>query len=190
MSIELQVMMEWMNIVMCRCDRRSIQGHMESCWRHGWGLCKGKVVNLAIMDLHIVVLRRNVFFFLCVEHLFALVDECCTWIVWTHYFESSVQLKKLPLVPGDFWQILCAFSLIILCVFSLFSVINFLMIKNRCLSPHLSIPSWYGNSFCGDKKLHKCIYFKTLYISNSIHGASWFITNEETATGSCACNFN
>lgn len=21
------------------------------------------------------------FFFVCVEHLFALVDECCTWIV-------------------------------------------------------------------------------------------------------------
>ncbi len=159
MSIELQVM-EWMNIVnvqvwqkinsrthgvMLKTWVRSLQRQSCKLSHHGFTLCG---------------LEKEwfFFFFVCVEHLFALVDECCTWIVWTHYFESSVQLKKLPLVPGDFWQILCAFSLLILCVFSLLSVINFLMIKKGCLSPHLSIPSWCGNNFCGDKKLHR-VYF-------------------------------
>ncbi len=134
-------------------------------------------------------LEKECFFFfgVCVDHLFALVDEYCTWIVWTHYFESSVQLKKLPLVPGDFWQILCAFSLLILSMFSLLSVINFLMIKNRCLSPHLSIPSWCGNNFCGDKKLLYVYFLKLLHFQFN----PWcIITNEETATGSYACNFN
>jgi hypothetical protein len=47
--------------------------------------------------------------------------ESSVQLKWIHYFESSVQLKKLPLVPGDFWQILCAFSLLILSMFSLLS---------------------------------------------------------------------